>query len=167
MAPKRSRATVDARMTERSRHLGTLMKAPDNRGTAAPREKQIIEDRAACIQRNLKSPAIALLRAIAVVSCLQSKEAESRSTRRHYKIAVLILVIGNVLLKAPWWAETYETGIYRDSYLPRICQLINVNAKLIPCMCSYNIVLGKGNRHLVKYCNLSREPYCMLLDYSS
>lgn len=97
------------------------------------------------------------------MSCLQSKEAESRNTRRHYKIAVLILVIGNVLLKAPWWAETYEIGIYRDYYLPRICQLINVDAKLIPCMCSYNIVLGKGNCHLLKHCNLSGEPHRMIL----
>ena len=48
MAPNKSRATVEARMTESSRHLGTLMKAPERRGTAAPREKHIIEDKAAC-----------------------------------------------------------------------------------------------------------------------
>lgn len=48
-APKTSKATVDAKMTDRSRHLGTLMKAPESSGTAAPREKQIIDESAACM----------------------------------------------------------------------------------------------------------------------
>lgn len=53
IAPNMSKAAVEARMTESSRHLGSLMKDPESKGTAAPKEKQIIEDRAACSEKGL------------------------------------------------------------------------------------------------------------------
>ena len=50
MAPKMANARVDARMVERRRHLGLVMNEPESRGTAAPSEKHIMEERAACKQ---------------------------------------------------------------------------------------------------------------------
>lgn len=48
IAPKASNATVDAKITEMSLHFPLDMKDPANNGTAAPNEKQIIDDNAAC-----------------------------------------------------------------------------------------------------------------------